>query len=154
MVEVTGIEPMTLCLQNRCSTNWAIPPIRLMVGLVGLEPTTPRLSSVCSNQLSYKPKSDGLLYLKQYCLCRALPYYKYCLRLAALSCFKSKRLHRFAISQTNLINNLLVPITHFSITDKCGNKTALFSLERRWSSRRFPYGYLVTTSPQSWSIPW
>ena len=27
----------------------------LMVGLVGLEPTTPRLSSVCSNHLSYKP---------------------------------------------------------------------------------------------------
>jgi len=28
------------------------------------------------------------------------------------------------------------------------------SLERRWSSRRFPYGYLVTTSPQSLSLPW
>jgi len=27
-----------------------------------------------------------------------------------------------------------------------------FSLERRWSSRTFRYGYLVTTSPQS-SIP-
>ena len=26
-----------------------------MVGPVGLEPTTPRLSSVCSNQLSYGP---------------------------------------------------------------------------------------------------
>ena len=26
-----------------------------LVGLVGLEPTTPRLSSVCSNHLSYKP---------------------------------------------------------------------------------------------------
>jgi hypothetical protein len=25
---------------------------------------------------------------------------------------------------------------------------------RRWSSRRFPYGYLVTTSPQSWITPW
>ena len=25
-----------------------------MVGLIGLEPMTPRLSSVCSNQLSYK----------------------------------------------------------------------------------------------------
>ena len=30
---------------------------------------------------------------------------------------------------------------------------------RRWSSRRFPYGYLVTTSPQSsttpwWTLPW
>ena len=29
-----------------------------------------------------------------------------------------------------------------------------FSFKRRWSSRRFPYGYLVTTSPQSWTIPW
>src|SRR5690606_35194391 len=27
-----------------------------MVGLGGLEPPTPRLSSVCSNQLSYKPR--------------------------------------------------------------------------------------------------
>ena len=26
-----------------------------MVGQVGLEPTTPRLSSACSNQLSYRP---------------------------------------------------------------------------------------------------
>jgi len=28
------------------------------------------------------------------------------------------------------------------------------SLERRWSSRTFRYGYLVTTSPQSWISPW
>ena len=28
------------------------------------------------------------------------------------------------------------------------------SLERRWSSRRFPYGYLVTTSPQSSTRAW
>ena len=26
-----------------------------MVGQTGLEPVTPRLSSVCSNQLSYRP---------------------------------------------------------------------------------------------------
>ena len=26
-----------------------------LVGLVGFEPTTPRLSSVCSDQLSYRP---------------------------------------------------------------------------------------------------
>ena len=33
------------------------PKIRTvrMVGLTGLEPVTPRLSSACSNQLSYKP---------------------------------------------------------------------------------------------------
>ena len=28
---------------------------QLVVGLGGLEPPTPRLSSVCSNQLSYRP---------------------------------------------------------------------------------------------------
>ncbi len=30
----------------------------------------------------------------------------------------------------------------------------LISLERRWSNRRFSYGYLVTTSPQSLIPPW
>jgi len=29
-----------------------------------------------------------------------------------------------------------------------------YSLERRWSSRTFPYGYLVTTSPQSLATTW
>ena len=32
-----------------------MPPVSSLVGLVGLEPPTPRLSSVCSNHLSYKP---------------------------------------------------------------------------------------------------
>ena len=42
----------------------------LVVGLVGLEPTTPRLSSVCSNQLSYRPKVSNIcqtLLLAHYC---------------------------------------------------------------------------------------
>ena len=26
LVEVSGFEPLTPCLQSRCSTNWAIPP--------------------------------------------------------------------------------------------------------------------------------
>jgi len=29
----------------------------------------------------------------------------------------------------------------------------MYSLERRWSSRTFRYGYLVTTSPQSPTPP-
>ena len=32
---------------------------RKLVGLGGLEPPTPRLSSVCSNQLSYRPRWVG-----------------------------------------------------------------------------------------------
>ena len=40
-------------------------------------------------------------------------------------------------------------------TDKCEClQSRFFSLERRWSSRTFRYGYLVTTSPQSWILPW
>ncbi len=35
-------------------------PVHKMVGQAGLEPATPRLSSACSNQLSYRPVSkDG-----------------------------------------------------------------------------------------------
>ena len=34
------------------------------------------------------------------------------------------------------------------------NSSFIFSLERRWSSRTFRYGYLVTTSPQSFVLPW
>ena len=35
--------------------RWGIIPKNQMVGRTGLEPVTPRLSSVCSNQLSYMP---------------------------------------------------------------------------------------------------
>ena len=40
--------PQTISLQTALSE---------MVGLVGLEPTTPALSRRCSNQLSYRPRS-------------------------------------------------------------------------------------------------
>ena len=35
-----------------------------LVGLIGLEPMTLRLSSACSNQLSYRPKNLGTKFLK------------------------------------------------------------------------------------------
>ena len=56
LVEANGIEPLTPCLQSRCSPSLAKPPFSTLVGLVGLEPTTPALSTQCSNQLSYRPK--------------------------------------------------------------------------------------------------
>ena len=40
--DVTGVQTCAL-------------PIKGMVGQAGLEPATPRLSSACSNQLSYRP---------------------------------------------------------------------------------------------------
>ena len=44
----------------------------------------------------------------------------------------------------------------YTTTDKNGREKrekASFP-ERRWSSRTFRYGYLVTTSPQSRTLPW
>ena len=48
MVEDTGIEPATSCLQSRRSPNWANPPF--LVGLGGLEPPASSLSGMRSNQ--------------------------------------------------------------------------------------------------------
>jgi hypothetical protein len=66
-METVGIEPTAPCLQSRCSTT-ELRPRNLasslarqpgaLVGQGGLEPPTPRLSSVCSNQLSYWPKAQ------------------------------------------------------------------------------------------------
>ena len=60
MVEISGIEPLTSCLQGRRSPSWAKPPypsvdVWEVVGQNGLEPSTSRLSVVCSSQLSYWP---------------------------------------------------------------------------------------------------
>ena len=59
-VEISGIEPLTSCLQGRRSPSWAKPPYPSItflevVGQNGLEPSTSRLSVVCSSQLSYWP---------------------------------------------------------------------------------------------------
>ena len=55
VVENSGIEPLTSCVQSRRSPSWANSPSSVMVGLPGLEPGTSPLSGVHSNQLSYRP---------------------------------------------------------------------------------------------------
>ena len=50
------------------------------------------------------------------------------------------------------IFNVLFKV-HWKINNKQSLKNYSFSLERRWSSRTFRYGYLVTTSPQSLILP-
>ena len=54
LVEDSGIEPLTSWMQIRRSPSWANPPWKL-VGRERLELSTPPLSRVCSNQLSYRP---------------------------------------------------------------------------------------------------
>ena len=57
MVEDSGIEPLTSWMQIRRSPSWANPP-DVLVGRERLELSTPPLSRVCSNQLSYRPFSQ------------------------------------------------------------------------------------------------
>jgi hypothetical protein len=75
-MEAIGFEPTTPCLQSRRSPaelrpltgtlssrhepgpKVSDPRTKARMGQGGLEPPTPRLSSVCSNQLSYWPKPE------------------------------------------------------------------------------------------------
>ena len=60
-VEMTGFEPVAFALQRRCSPAELHPRAlpENQVGLTGLEPVTPVLSGLCSNQLSYRPAQAG-----------------------------------------------------------------------------------------------
>ena len=88
LMEPSGIEPLTSCVQSRRSPSWA---------------KAPSLNAIFS-----------ILHQKTACLVFIDP------------------------SKLNKVEQHLF----------------LYSLERRWSSRTFRYGYLVTTSPQSRILPW
>ena len=119
-----------------------------MVGQNGLEPSTSRLSVVCSSQLSYWPMWWRLRESNPWppaCKAGALP--------AELNPHIRFWVTPFQGPQNRTISNQLVSVT-------CSERLSSFdvtlspdSLERRWSSRRFSYGYLVTTSPQSPVLP-
>ena len=69
------------------------------------------------------------------------------------SCLQGRR-----SSQLSYIPIYWCKCTILKVHWKINNKTLIkkifsFSLERRWSSRTFRYGYLVTTSPQSLILP-
>ena len=88
------------------------------MGQNGLEPSTSRLSVVCSSQLSYWPISTS------HFLGTSFPV-------------------------PSKLNNVI--LTHLVLTLGYYRRNLVspeVSLERRWSSRTFRYGYLVTTSPQ------
>ena len=100
LVEVIGFEPMTPCLQGRCSTSWAIPPSTFFRALL------PFLAKI-----------------------NAPPYRK------ALLLKTNKKETVYSPYRLELVKRLSARLTVLP--------------KRRWSSRTFRYGYLVTTSPQS-----
>ena len=75
-------------------------------------------------------------------------------------CFPQAHRHQKSLSYKVLLDNSTVKHIQFSTSSSVlvgliqphSQPTLSISLERRWSSRTFRYGYLVTTSPQS-SVP-
>jgi hypothetical protein len=57
----SGCKPDALPAELQPHILWYEPnPSKLMVGLVGFEPTTPALSRRCSNRLSYRPCTSAV----------------------------------------------------------------------------------------------
>ena len=142
----------------------------IMVGLSGLEPPTSRLSGARSNHLSYEPMKVFSVYLLSIfsplvemmgfepmtpCLQgRCSPSWAtppYCLFPDAWVVFTLKTVLQNRTTRNFLQNSLINTFGFFPIRIPgliCSSPWAsclLFSIERRWSSRTFRYGYLVTT---------
>ena len=117
------------------------------MGSSGLEPPTSRLSGVRSNHLSYEPlkvvEISGIEPLTSCVQGRRSPswakppsFLKFRFHSESPKTFKIKQYLEQKLVRDNVFS------THHTV-----------SLERRWSSRTFRYGYLVTTSPQSPVLP-
>ena len=87
MVEPSGIEPLTSCVQSRRSPSWAMAPIKL-VGLSRLELPTSPLSGVRSNQLSYRPKIIAYPIYWKNINCKHLNTSRYSLNILYFRTFK------------------------------------------------------------------
>ena len=114
-----------------------------MVGSNGIEPSTSRLSGVRSNHLSYEPILSRVLSSSSYFFCSSL---------YLLMCFYKTH---WKINNKPLLweESFLPSQSRIYFWKNISSKPFSFSLERRWSSRTFRYGYLVTTSPQSLILP-
>ena len=67
---------------------------------------------------------------------------------------RTTSLYSCICSANPLCNSLLLCLASDAFQQKSQTVfSPLFSIERRWSSRTFRYGYLVTTSPQSLASP-
>ena len=128
-METERFELLTPCLQGRCSPNWATPPYS---------------------------KTELLYSILSYCFCQ-LVFFFYKSGSHLLSHIVSNIVPSAAWVLT-IVFGMGTGVTPrriatgiFSICPKQINSNTtptLSSLERRWSSRTFRYGYLVTTSPQ------
>ena len=144
-----GFEPMTPCLQGRCSPSWATPPYCGFGFLLFSESKRKDLrptSLLCvSTELSSRTVARKVLSPLQsltsvFGMGTGGPSAFVALTILALlflhpSLNIEQHLFRFDLRQSFVFLDYAIPISPY----------CTFSIERRWSSRTFRYGYLVTT---------
>ena len=119
MVENSGIEPLTSCVQSRRSPSWANSPSFIFTSQTSK-------ASLCERELrSLHPPKVTKIYSKA-------------------SLFHKSQTKVFASCQSLKPKQGRLSLWWISC-----ERIFICTLERRWSNRRFSYGYLVTTSPQS-----
>ena len=138
MVENSGIEPLTSCVQGRRSPSWA---------------NSPSISLALFSEASLKCSLRTVVRFLSLRLVQRKNQVKYIINLLLLMSNKLinwidmlNNTDHWKLSRFNTIN--FNSMRYFSVLSQ-SNEWLLFTLERRWSNRRFSYGYLVTTSPQS-----
>ena len=123
LVEMMGIEPMTPCLQGRCSPSWATPPL---------------------NQWKVKSEEWRVSVEKL----RFSSFSTLWGLLSFLSVTQNWTTSWSVLeSGVSLLSRRLfsyLPTYEYDLTASL-KLEIMFSIERRWSSRTFRYGYLVTT---------
>ena len=107
----------------------------------GVEPLTSCLQGRRSSQLSYIPIYECTFKIAHWKI-NNKPFATICF---VLICQTYQKISQY-------ITCILLQITNYFFNNLL-DKPLSFSLERRWSSRTFRYGYLVTTSPQSLILP-
>ena len=113
LVEMMGFEPMTPCLQGRCSPNWATPPYGVcsLVFKDHEEFDNPSKLNNKRRVLSFESRR---------------PWLKFYIRICTVLILTAENFEEILV-----VTNAIAFVQ--------------FSIERRWSSRTFRYGYLVTT---------
>ena len=141
MVENKGLEPLTPCVQGRCSPSWANSPKMLVFCSV--------CCVVAPSLVSYIPKYAPSSLSRTPCIRSKI------LRISHFNMnfhISLRTLSKWNSSHSHFTVNL--HFAPFAVFLKNSHSAETFvSLERRWSSRSFSNGYLVTTSPQSLVLP-
>ena len=148
LVEMMGFEPMTPCLQGRCSPNWATPPFWRICLHISAH-SSPSLVDVSIYVFlgAVLPERKSAAHLLPNSALRASPPYAHRRCLLGILFrfpFRSLKIEQQSICtphSTTKISSSLKPICDTTHSWKC----VRVSIERRWSSRTFRYGYLVTT---------